>query len=285
MHRLAHQPLSLLMLSIVLASSNAFLAPGNRQNLVAPSYTVESSLVRRTVLPPTALHQSSGGDEDGSSTINIALITTTIKDDIHDELQAALKNHPFCKMTGIQLSIADVPTTPAETAPWSKEHITHLQQADIACFENMSAVQSYLQKLDDDYLNVPKDISDDDRKKLPNKPDLVGDILDGSIESANTVLEGAAVPTTDSPLMAVCPNANTGRVCLKSGRWVANHIYYTKDTQKAVELKTERGQDGDVESGGEEVEEEEDIDIELWAESVVQAAGDVMERKAWGGGW
>lgn len=29
----------------------------------------------------------------------------------------------------------------------------------------------------------------------------------------------------------------------------------------------------------------ENINFEIWADSIVQAAGDVMERKFWGGGW
>ncbi|KAL7525871.1 hypothetical protein ACHAXR_001195 [Thalassiosira sp. AJA248-18] len=179
-------------------------------------------------------------------------------------------------MTGIQLSITDVPAPSTDTASWSKEQISHLQQADIACFENMSIVQSYLQKLDD-YWGVAEDMSDEDRRKLSNKPDAVGDILG----------RGAPVPSNDATFMAACPNASTARECLNSGRWMTNHIYYPKDTQKAVELKTEplAGQNDDEGNGEEVVQEDEEIDMEIWADSIVQAAGDVMERKFWGGGW
>ena len=58
--------------------------------------------------------------------------------------------------------------------------------------------------------------------------------------------------------------------------------------QKAMELKTESmmEQEEEKEGNGDELKEDDivDIDIEAWAESVVQAAGDAMERKFWGGG-
>eukprot|EP00571_Detonula_confervacea_P008894 CAMPEP_0172328594 /NCGR_PEP_ID=MMETSP1058-20130122/60434_1 /TAXON_ID=83371 /ORGANISM="Detonula confervacea, Strain CCMP 353" /LENGTH=264 /DNA_ID=CAMNT_0013045715 /DNA_START=618 /DNA_END=1412 /DNA_ORIENTATION=+ len=264
MSRFAHRSLSLLLLLTALAASNAF-APGNHKQhhaIAAPSSCskVKSSISRRAVVPITALRQSSN-DDDGSSTINIALITATIN--YNDELQTALKEHPFCKMTGVQLSFADVQATSAETSSFSKENVADLQRAEIACFENMSAVKSYLQMLDDN-LNVLKDISDEDRRKLPNKP----------------------AGTDDVVLMAACPNANTARKCLDSGRWMSNHIYYPKDTQKAVELKAQpigdEGSEGEV---VQEEEEEEDVDVKVWADSVAQAAGDAYERNAWGGGW
>jgi hypothetical protein len=209
------------------------------------------------------LHQSLDGDDDGAS-INIALITSTITDGKQHELQSILKDSPFCKMTGTRLTIADVPS-----AKWSQEHVDRLGQADIVCFASVSAVKSYLNNLDENHLNVPKDISDEDRRKLPNTP------------------EGTEV-TIGASVMAACPNANTGRECLNSGRWATNHIYYPKSTQQAVELKAEliEGQDGgDRGTGEEEVDEAEDIDMSFWADSVLQASGDVMERKFWGGGW
>lgn len=254
------QPLSLLTLFIIQASSNAFLTINNRQKLVAPScnYKVES-LGRRTLL-----HQSLDGDDDGASTINIALITSTITDGNQHELQSILKDSPFCKMTGTRLTIADVPS-----AKWSQVHVDRLGQADIVCFESVSAVRSYLNNLDENYLNVPNDMSDEDRRKLPNTP------------------EGME-PTIGASVMAACPNANTGRECLNSGRWATNHIYYPKSTQQVVELKAEpiEGLDGgDKSAGEEEVDEVEDIDMSFWADSVLQASGDVMERKFWGGGW
>ena len=50
-----------------------------------------------------------------------------------------------------------------------------------------------------------------------------------------------------------------------------------------MELKTESLDVGEEE--GEEEVVEDDIDLQIWADSVIQAAGDAMERKFWGGGW
>ena len=227
-----------------------------------------------TVLP-TALHQSSEDDgDDASSTINIAVISTAKQTDHAELLQTVLKDHPFCKMmTSVELSISDIPTS-----TWDANNISHLQQADIACFATTSAVQSYLKRLDE-HNNIDKDISDEDRRKLPNKPDLVSDIILAS--------ESTASATTDG-LMAACPSTDAARECLNSGRWMSNHIYYPKDaSQEAVELKTESIASGEGESVNEKQndDEVEDIDMQVWADSVVQAAGDVMERKFWGGGW
>mmetsp|Transcript_24736 Transcript_24736/g.51761 ORF Transcript_24736/g.51761 Transcript_24736/m.51761 type:complete len:273 (+) Transcript_24736:67-885(+) len=272
MDHFAQRSLSLLLLVIALASSNAFLAPGIQQNLVAYPITKVAA-----VLPiNTALHQSSSSDsdkDDASSTINIAYITTTDDNQHLEELQTMIKKHPFCKMmSSVQLAISVVPATSSPS--WSKEAFASLQNADIACFGTTSDVISYLQKLDNDHFNVAEDISDEDRRKLPNKPDLVGDIL-------GTATEGGVV------FMAACPNVEAARECLNSGRWTNNHIYYPKETQGVVQLKTEplEGQDGGEGEGSGEDELEEEIDVGVWAEAVVQAAGDVMERKFWGGGW
>ena len=83
-----------------------------------------------------------------------------------------------------------------------------------------------------------------------------------------------------SILMAACPLTETARECLNSGRWLANNIYYPKDNE-AVELKTRSLEEGEVDDENDDKE----ISVDAWASSVMQAAGDVMERKFWGGGW
>ena len=168
----------------------------------------------------------------------------------------------------MMVKVTNIPVdTKGKASSWSKEHITNMQEADIACFRSTSDVKYYLQSIDD-YSNVPKDIDDEERRKLPNN--IIGD--------------DTSVPTTfDGVVMAACPNVNTARECLNSGRFQVNHIYYPKNTQTSVELKTESLDAGDKE-GKEEVVEDE-IDVQIWADSVIQAAGDVMERKFWGGGW
>ena len=131
-----------------------------------------------------------------------------------------------------------------------------------------SDVKYYLQSIDD-YSNVPKDLADEERRNLPNN--IVDD--DSSVSTT----------TSDGGVMAACPNVNTARECLNSGRWISSKIYYPKETQTSVELKTESLDVRDKE--GEEEVVDDDIDVQLWADSVIQAAGDVMERKFWGGGW
>ena len=220
---------------------------------------------------------SSSDDDDNSSKINIALVSSDDKEQFSREgFDKALQTHPFCKMTGITLSISDV----SVTSSLSKEDISLLQNADIACFSTITGVKSYLNMLDE-HFNVAEDISDEERRQLPNRPDLVGDIIQGL---SGSVSEGDSdVPSAG--LMAACPNTSTARECLNSGRWMSNHIYYPKDAQKAVELKTEAIDSENSYDNEEEEGEEEDIDLEVFAASIVQAAGDVYERKFWGGGW
>lgn len=59
-------------------------------------------------------------------------------------------------------------------------------------------------------------------------------------------------------VVAVCLSTETARKALESGRWESRYIYYPKG-------------DGD--------------DVGLWADSAVQAMGDILERRFWGGGW
>jgi hypothetical protein len=221
----------------------------------------------------SAIRSSSSSSSDA---INIALVSSNDSDDeqqfSREGFDNALQTHPFCKMTGITLSISDV----SVTSSLSKEDISLLQNADIACFSTITGVKLYLNMLDE-HFNVAEDISDDERRQLPNRPDLVGDIIQGL---SGSVSEGdSEVPSAG--LMAACPNTSTARECLNSGRWMANHIYYPKDAQEAVELKTEAIDGGNSYDD----DEEEDIDLEVFAASIVQAAGDVYERKFWGGGW
>lgn len=220
--------------------------------------------------PPSSTTTLSSGD-----TINIALIHHDDNEQKYSRegFENALQTHPFCKMTGVTLSMSSVSITSGDIS-FSMDDVASLQNADIACFSTIKGVKSYLNMLDE-HLNVSEDTSDEDKRQLPNKPDLVGDIIQGisgSVQERNIVV-------SDAGLMAACPNTNTARECLNSGRWMANHIYYPKD-KKPVALKTEALEDSDRND-----EDDEDIDVEVWAASVVQAAGDVFERKFWGGGW
>ena len=93
---------------------------------------------RRRLIPITQRYQSSEDDNE-ANTINIAFIsssTSTVDDDDDGQgkLESVLEDHPFCKMTGTKLSIANIPVdTKGKASSWSKEHITYMQEADIAC--------------------------------------------------------------------------------------------------------------------------------------------------------
>lgn len=280
--------------SILLAAFVASLSPAcafvallsatsSTANNVSLSLITASASLRRSSLNNlhnTILKQSSSDDEEeNTNAINIAIITkgttnnTDDDDTTNNAFRTALQNHPFCKMTGIQLTIDYLPVTKT----WSKENISILQNTDIACFSSTSVVKRYLKSLDL-HLEVDPNISSEDRRALPNKPDLVADIIGGI---------GSGSSSTAS-LMAACPNTEAAKECLDSGRWTANHIYYPKDGSQPVELKAEvleEGVDSDLGDDDKEEEEQGDVDVEVWAASVMQAAGDVMERKFWGGGW
>jgi hypothetical protein len=261
-----------LLLLLVLAALSSTLA-------FAPSRRRSASLY-------PALYASSDDEGGGASTINVALITSSVSTvggtRHHEGLHAAIEVHPFCKMTGIRFSIADVPVASSAILPsWTKEHVSRLRKADIACFEDASAVLSYLKVLDEHH-DVPESASEEYRRRQPNKPDLVREIIGGVVPKAN---DGTA-----TLMMAACPDSDTARECLNSGRWTSNHIYYPKVTQGAVELKilpiSGGGEDGEDARGAKDgAEGGGAIDVDVWADSVVQAAGDVMERKFWGGGW
>ena len=240
----------LLLLLVLFVSSTAF-SPSPLYNIVSRH--------------PQLVYQSttdSDTDDDKictseASSINIALISSkAINDNV--ELKSSLNEHPFCKMTGIGLSISEVRVE--DTLLFHKDDIPCLQQVDIAIFDSTSAVKCYLASLDN-YLKIPNDIEDDERRKLPNKLNL-----EGRVDS----------------VMAACPNTEIAKEALNSGRWMNNHIYYPKDSTQTVELKTEP-----LDSLKEEdTDEEETVDIQLCVDSVIQAAGDVLERSFWGpGGW
>ena len=176
---------------------------------------------------------------------------------IHHSLLSVSINS-FSKMTGVQLALSNLPiTTTASSATWTGESLALLQRADIVCFTNPTDIQSYLNKLDG-HMGIPKDMKEEDRRKLPNKPTTPEEDTDGT-----------------TIMMAACPNYTTARECLQSGRWMSNHIYYPKSEEK---MKNDANNSG-------EREDTDSIDVEALVNSVVQAAGDVMERKFWGGGW
>ena len=226
----------IVLLLLLLGLSAAFAPPKYRSN-------------RRTTCKASA--DGENGDTS-ASTIHIALVGSDA-----DELglESMLSEHPFCQMTKIKLSLETVPVT----SSWDDDVVSSLQAADIACFETSSCVKTYLQRLDE-HLAVPDDISDEDRRGLSNRPDPA----DGADESGQ-----------QSALMAACRNTSSAKECLNSGRWESNHIYYPKDSGRAVELKTQAIGEEDEPSE----DEEEEVDVQVWVDSIVQAAG--KGRNSW----
>eukprot|EP00956_Cyclotella_meneghiniana_P021197 scaffold38243_cov75-Cyclotella_meneghiniana.AAC.3 len=226
---------------------------------ISNGFVFPQTATARSKLPlSNGLEQASGNDQE-SETINIAIFPKNDDDAFQIALINVLRDHPFCKMTGASLSIEWIPTTTDETS-WTKSELEIVTRADIACFSTVSSVKSYLSKLDN-HLNVDPKLPQEERRKLPNKPDMIADIMGG---------KGSA------EVMAACPLSETARECLNSGRWTAHNIYYPKDGQ-SVELKTE-SLENEIEEGDEEI----DIDLDVWAASIMQAAGDVQEQKFWG---
>ena len=210
-------------------------------------------------------HTSSADDLSTITTIidvaYIAADTTTNHEGYFHDMSRLVSINSFSKMTGVQLALSTLPiTTTASSATWTAESLALLQRADIVCFTNPTDIQSYLNKLDG-HMGIPKDMKEEDRRKLPNKP---------------TTPEEDTNSTTI--MMAACPNYTTARECLQSGRWMSNHIYYPKSEEKMNVGNNDANNSG-------EREETDSIDVEALVNSVVQAAGDVMERKFWGGGW
>lgn len=84
--------------------------------------------------------------------------------------------------------------------------------------------------------------------------------VDEWLENIDAIVDGVidADEKTNGNVVAVCLSKDTANACLQSERWESRNIYYPKG---------------------------ENTQIELWVNSCVQALGDVMERKFWGGGW
>jgi hypothetical protein len=87
-------------------------------------------------------------------------------------------------------------------------------------------------------------------------PQAVDDWLENIDAVVDVVID--ADEKTNGDVVAVCLSKDTANACLQSERWESRNIYYPKGVN---------------------------TEIEPWADSCVQALGDVMERKFWGGGW
>lgn len=261
---------SLLILACVgVCLSHAFHSPRASDNIrpgacisaAAGLSSCQKNVGRFAKRQRVVTHMSADEETDPSNTINIAIFSNNQD----DAFQIALLNHPLRKMTGVSLSIDWIANN--KESSWTKSELNVIQSTDIACFSTISSVKTYLNKLDN-HLNADPDLPQEERRKLPNKPDMIADIM------------GTAGGS--SGLVAACPVTETARECLNSGRWIANNIYYPKDG-RAVALKTESLEDAKANDDNEE--ENVEIDVDLWAASVMQAAGDVLETKFWGGGW
>lgn len=119
------------------------------------------------------------------------------------------------------------------------------------------------------YDTVPVQFSDEQKATMMNDVDIACFGSPSSVKAwiqnvdealGNTELDEEEKKKADGSngnVVAVCIGSTTAKECLNSGRWHANDIYYPK-----------------ISPG-----------MEGWVDSCFSAAGDVMERSFWGGGW
>lgn len=197
---------------------------------------------------------SSDAGDDDENTIVVAL---TAKEGGNEELRLALASHPVVGMMGVKLDVREIPCVvtaaasgdgeksddkdcegdesegegkeEASVVNFSEEQLAAIDEVDLACFGSASAMTSWLHNVD--VARGYGDMDDEEKKKLG--PEGNGDVV------------------------ASCVDKDLAQVCLGTGRWESQKIYYpAKDTESLT-----------------------------WVDSAAMAIGDVMERKFWGGGW
>jgi hypothetical protein len=154
-----------------------------------------------------------------------ALMTIALTQQIgkNEELQQTIKVHPLLSMIERTANFVEIPCIDAE--PGSIFEDNSLDMLDVACFGSPESVKQWLDNVDVSLGIV--DMSEDDKRAMGN-----GDV------------------------MAACIGIDTAKICLESGRWAPDNIYYPRL--------------GD--------------DMQGWADSAVQAVSDIAEREFWGDG-
>ena len=79
------------------------------------------------------------------------------------------------------------------------------------------------------------------------------DQASNQLDEDNPLTVNATVTDSNGNVVAACIGSETARVCLETGRWPAETIYYPKG----------------------------DDNVQGWADSTVQAAADLIEQRFW----
>jgi hypothetical protein len=141
----------------------------------------------------------------------------------NEELQQTIKVHPLLSMIAGTANFVEIPCSDTESASIFEDN--PLNMLDVACFGSPESVKQWLHNVDVSLGIV--DMAEEDKRSMGN-----GDV------------------------MAACIGIDTAKICLESGRWESDNIYYPRL--------------GD--------------DMQGWADSAVQAVSDLAERNFWGDG-
>lgn len=161
-------------------------------------------------------HSASFASTAKAGAINVAL-TQEIGE--NKELTIKMEAHPLLSLVDKDTAFVEIPGGSCE------KFQSNLDRVDVACFASPESVEQWLHNVD-----------------------VSLGIEDGTDEEKRAAGNGNVI--------AACIGTETARICLESGRWQPNDIYYPKG----------------------------DDDVQGWADSAVQAVADIFEKEFWGDG-
>jgi hypothetical protein len=214
---------------------------------------------------------SSSSDDKNDNVLTMALTQDSNNVDVDGkEIVSAIKaftdlvaGHEMLKILGIELKIKG--HTYSDSSDDKISTIEALDEVDLVCFENDAAIQEWL--IRHDATMGIEDVDDDEEDEDENSDnDNEEAEEDAATKAAAKAAKKAMAKGTVEPV-AVCKSTEVANTCLQSKRWEQHRIYYPS---------------GYVIPEGSENSDEA---IEKWADSAMQALGDSMERRFWGGGW
>mmetsp|Transcript_8133 Transcript_8133/g.11719 ORF Transcript_8133/g.11719 Transcript_8133/m.11719 type:complete len:313 (-) Transcript_8133:70-1008(-) len=188
---------------------------------------------------------NSSNDDDGGDFLTIA---TTQGMGESDEIRQALTNHDMTAMLGLELKFVEVPCVETSKDNDDDDDDAVVLNSNLLDDIDIACFQSELAVENWlDQVDVAQGISSTEKDEM-------------SDEEKQALGNGGVV--------AVCVSTETANICLQSKRWESRNIYYPNINKSGM-------REGDTDK----------TEIDKWADSAVQAFGDVMERKFWGGGW
>lgn len=152
-----------------------------------------------------------------AGTINVAL-TQEIGE--NGELTTKMEAHPLLSLVEKEATFVEIPGSCD-----NEKFQNNLDRVNVACFASPESVEQWLHNVD-----------------------VSLGIEDGTDEEKRAAGNGNVI--------AACIGTDTARICLESGRWQSNDIYYPKGAD----------------------------DVQGWADSAVQAVADIFEKDFWGDG-